>query len=241
MNSCKVAPSFEAGDKYAQILLYLEEDEGYWLDNDTWDVRDSVFATYGLTISIRNATKQIHFSTFKEGRLKNEAKFYLAYSLKNRLLSPLSVFNMFKAPLDYLASFMNAHGKGISFNGVEIGDMQLVRFLKNMGICSEKSDSVAYRNHFRFRSGLLRFITAYYDEREETEKDVWIAVNIPGARLSAAEKSGTKRSLSFYDVPGHYRKMTKRFLRSLVTRRSWSYSKRQTYSQTRRRKPKTQN
>lgn len=223
MNACKAAPSFEAGDKYGQMLLFLEEDEGYWLDNDTWDVRDSVFATYGLTSSNRNPTKQIHFSTFKEERLKNEAKFYLAYSLKNRLLLPISVFNSFKAPLDYLASFMNSHGKGTSFNGMEIGDMQLVRFLKNRGICTEKSDGEAYRNHLWFKNGLLRFITAYYDEREETEKDVWIAVNIPGARVSAAEKSGTKRSLNFHDVPGYYREMTKRFLRNLVTRRSWSY------------------
>src|SRR5690606_18921661 len=146
------------------------------LDNDTWDVRDSVFATYGLTISNHNDSKQIHFSTFKEERLKNEAKFYLVYSMKNRLLSPVSVFNSCKAPLDYLASFMNVHGKRTSFNGMEIGDMQLVRFLKNRGICTEKSDGEAYRNHLWFRSGLLRFITAYYDEREETEKDVWIAV-----------------------------------------------------------------
>jgi len=70
VNACKAAPSFEGGDKYGQILLFLEEDEGYWLDNDIWDVRDSVFATYGLTISTRNVTKQIHFSTFKEERLK---------------------------------------------------------------------------------------------------------------------------------------------------------------------------
>ncbi len=71
MNACKVAPSFEAGDKYGQMLLLLKEDESYWLNNDTWDVRDSVFATYGLTISERYSTKQIHFSTFKEELLKN--------------------------------------------------------------------------------------------------------------------------------------------------------------------------
>lgn len=223
MNVFKAAPSFEAGDKYGQMLLFLEEDDGYWLENDTWDVRDSVFATYGLTIGNRHATKQIHFSTFKNERLKNEAKFYLVYSLKSRLLSPFNVFNSLKAPLDYIASFMNTHGKGKSFNRIEIGDVQLVQFLRNKGICTEKSDSEAYRNHLWFRDRLLKFITAYYDEREETEKEVWIAVNIPGARVSAAEKSGTKRSLSFHDVPGYYREMTKRFLRSLVTRRSWSY------------------
>ena len=223
MNAYKTAPSFEAGDKYGRMLFFLSEDEGYWIKNDTWDVRDNVFAAYGLSIRIYNATKKIHFTGFKEDQLKNEAKFYLAYSLKNQLLSALRVFNMFKAPLDYLASYMNVNGQRESFNNVEIGDVQLVRFLKSMGIRSEKSDSVVYRNHFEFKSGLLRFITAYYDEREETEKDVWIAVNIPGARISAAEKSGTRRSLNFHDIPGYYREMTKRFLRNLVTRRSWSY------------------
>jgi len=98
-----------------------------------------------------------------------------------------------------------------------------MQFLKNMGICTGKSENEAYKNHLWFKNGLTAFITAYYDEREETEKDVWIAVNIPGARLSAAERSGTKRSLNFHDIPEYYRGMTKRFLRSLVTRRSWSY------------------
>ena len=122
--------------------------------------------------------------------------------MKSNLLSPFYVFNNIKAPLDSLASFMNVHGKGKSFNGLEISDVQLVGFLRSRGICTEKPDSEAYRNHLRFRSGFLKFITAFYDEREETEKEVWIAVNIPGARLSAAEKSGTKRSLSFHEVPG---------------------------------------
>lgn len=223
MNAFKVAPSFEAGDKYGQMLLFLEEDESYWVKNDTWDVRDSVFATYSLTGSNRNPTKQIHFSTFKEERLKNEAKFYLAYSLKNRLLLPISVFNSFKAPLEYLASFMSTYGQAKSFYGVVVSDTQLVQFLKDMGVCTGKSDNEAYRNHLWLKNALSTFITDYYDEDEKTENDVWIAVNIPGARLSAAERSGTKRVLNFHDIPRYYREMTKRFLRSLVTRRSWSY------------------
>ena len=76
MNAFEAVPLLEVGDKYGQMLLFLEEDDGYWLGNDTWDVRDSVFATYGLTIGNRHATKQIHFSTFKDERLKNEAKFF---------------------------------------------------------------------------------------------------------------------------------------------------------------------
>ncbi|MBE3036972.1 MAG: tyrosine-type recombinase/integrase [Candidatus Atribacteria bacterium] len=106
---------------------------------------------------------------------------------------------------------------------MEISDIQFVQFLKNKGICTGKADNEAYKNYLWFKNGLSTFITSYYDEREETEKDVWIAVNIPGARLSAAERSGTKRSLSFHDIPKYYREMTKRFLRRLVTRRSWSY------------------
>ncbi len=223
MNACKAAPSFKTGDKYGQILLFLEDDEGYWLDNDTWDVRDSVFATYGFTGINRNPTKQIHFSPFKEERLKNEAKFYLAYSLKNRLLLPISVFNGCKAPLEHLASFMNTYGQEKSFYGVVVSDTQLVQFLKDIGVCTGKSDNEAYRNHLWFKNGLSTFITDYYDEDEKTENDVWIAANIPGARLSAAERSATKRVLNFHDIPKYYREMTKRFLRSLVTRKSWSY------------------
>jgi integrase len=223
VNACTAALSLEGGDKYGQILLFLKEDEGYWLENDTWDVRDSVFATYGFSNINGNPTKQIHFSTFKEEQLKNEAKYYLAYSLKNRLLLPISVFNSFKAPLEYFASFVNTNGYLKSLSGLEISDMQLVGFLKSKGIFTGKPGNTAYKNHLWFGNGLLRFIKDYYDEREETEKDVWIAVNIPGARVSAAEKSGTKRYLSFHDMPRQYMGTAKRFLRSLVTRRSWSY------------------
>jgi integrase len=223
MNVCKATLSFETVDKYKQMLLFLKENEGYWFYNDTWDVRDSVFTTYGLNDSNRNPTKQIDFSTFKEERLKNEAKFYLVYLLKNQLLQPISVFNSFKASLKYIASFMNTYGQEKSFYGVVVSDTQLVQFLKDMGVCSRRSDNVAYRNHLWFKNRLITFITDYYDEDEKTENDVWIAVNIPGARVSAAERSGTKRVLNFHDIPKYYREMTKRFLRSLVTRRSWSY------------------
>ena len=66
------------------------------------------------------------------------------------------------------------------------------------------------------------FITDYYDERDETEKDVWQAVNIPGARISAAARRG-KPSISFIKLPFYYRGMVKRFMSRLVVQRSWPY------------------
>ena len=70
----------------------------------------------------------------------------------------------------------------------------------------------------------MAFFTDYYDGREETEKDVWQALKIPGAKLSAAMKR-QHPGMNFMEIPDAYRESVKRFLKRLVVRRSWSYCK----------------
>ena len=61
-----------------------------------------------------------------------------------------------------------------------------------------------------------------YDIGDETEKDVWRASRIPGARLSAVQMRA-KPTLCFTDIPEYYKEMVKRYLRRMVVRRSWSH------------------
>ena len=67
-----------------------------------------------------------------------------------------------------------------------------------------------------------RFFQEYYDDREETEKDIWNALKIPGVKLSAAMKRKHPR-MNFLEIPEAYRRSVRRFMKRLVVRRSWSY------------------
>lgn len=208
--------------RYDQLAGYLLQNGGYWSANDIWDIRDEAFERSGIRLNCRYP-KQIQFSEFHDERLKNEAKFYLLYSLKNRWLSAATIFQNYREPLVYLARFMNVHGSTGSFIELEISGGQMELFLRNSGVCTGGVSEDTYIYYRKFWNGLMRFITDYFDEREETEKDVWRAANIHGIRISAAEKSGKKLSVSFTEVPEYYRETVKRFLRRLITRRSWSY------------------
>jgi len=79
------------------------------------------------------------------------------------------------------------------------------------------------RRYQILKQDVVRFIRDYYDDRDEMEKDVWHAEDIPGVKISAAAKR-QKSSMSFVNVPPHYREMVKRFMSRLVIKRSWSYS-----------------
>ena len=56
--------------KYDEIIKYLKQDNGYWLQNDKWDLTEDFFI--GKKI---NASRYIDFSSFENIYLKNELKF----------------------------------------------------------------------------------------------------------------------------------------------------------------------
>ena len=203
--------------KYEQILEYLQEDCGYWLKNDIWNFRVAVFKELSVELYDGNSGK-MNFSGFVDDTLKNEAKFYIAYSLKNKTLSASTVCKLYKKPMEYLSQYFARYQKAQSFADVKINKQQAELFFNNAGEPRNGQNAC-----YALWNGLVSFITKHYDEREETEKDIWYAVNIPCAKSSAAEKSGCSLRLSFTDIPGYYRETVKRFYRRLVTKRSWSY------------------
>jgi len=220
-NLCVLAASAVEDDKYAGIIAYLSEDDGYWLENDIWDVRDNVFKELTTYVS-RSYPQTIVFSGIKETALKNEVKYYLAYALKNKLLSAATIFKNYNLPLRALQAFTEKC-KIKSFNGIKISKSRIELFLKANGVNTGGVSGDTYIYYRNLWNGLISFITEYYDEREETEKDIWNADNIPGAKFSAADKSKGIRCINFIEIPGHYKETIKRFIRILITKRSWSY------------------
>lgn len=58
--------------KYDEIIEYLKQDDGYWLENDKWDLTKDFFVGK-VVYSYRN----IDFSLFENQYLKNELKYYI--------------------------------------------------------------------------------------------------------------------------------------------------------------------
>ena len=79
-----------------------------------------------------------------------------------------------------------------------------------------------YRVFNTLKNAVINCIRDMYDERPELEKDVWHASMIPGVKISAAAKH-QKASMSFEEIPVYYRASVKRYMKTLIYRRSWSF------------------
>ena len=101
----------------------------------------------------------------------------------------------------------------LSFEAINASDLSI----------DESNESKTECQNFRQLKGhVIGFFKDFYDEREGLERDIWYALKIPGVKLSAAVKR-TKPSMSFEEIPLYYRESVKRYLKTLIYRRSWSF------------------
>lgn len=76
--------------------------------------------------------------------------------------------------------------------------------------------------YYNFLSSMLDFIKDFYDDREETEKDIWYSKNIKGAKLPASGSGhGNYNAVNFTTIPLYYRETVKRYFRTIITKKSW--------------------
>ena len=198
--------------RQAEMEEYLSAEGGYWLENDIWRTDSGAYRSSGLRKSRRDGVLA-DFTGCRNASMKLELKYYILCSLKNQWKSPVYVQDM-------LVSVIRLAGQGIASTGIyssfgETGQSITEELPKD----TEPTVAALYR---RFLKGIQAFFTDYYDGREETEKDVWQALKIPGVKLSAAMKR-QHPGMNFMEIPEAYRGSVKRFLKRLVVRRSWSY------------------
>ena len=194
-------------DKYSQMTEYLEADGRYWIDNDIWFLGTEAFKQARISSGRCGDVKLADFSGFPENRFKTEMKYYLLYSMKNKLLTAAGIISVYRAVIQEVGEWLKGCRKD-SFSELR----------------EEKTAKLKGRERERWflMNGAIRFFVGFYDDREETEKDVWRAANISGIKISAAAKR-TKPSMNFTEIAEYYRPMVKRFMRRLVIKRSWSY------------------
>lgn len=177
---------------------------GYWEETDRWDLGSEAFHTIQADTGGRTGVLA-DFSSYKSLLLKNEMKFYLLHGLKEKTLSVHNLYTRYRKIIKRIGVGQRAE----SFNQAEPVDL-------HMGSPAQQ------RLCEGMQRNVIRFITDYYDERCELEKDKWHARLIPGVKLSAAAKR-QKPSLSFEAIPDYYKESTKRYMKSLIYRRSWSF------------------
>lgn len=67
--------------KYDEIIEYLSQNNRYWLENDKWDLTETFFIG-----KRQRSYRYLDFSTFKNTHIKNEVKYYIVYSYRNKFL-----------------------------------------------------------------------------------------------------------------------------------------------------------
>jgi integrase len=71
---------------------------------------------------------------------------------------------------------------------------------------------------------LIDFIKDFYDDREETEKDIWYSKNINGAKIPASGSNHTNNNaINFSKIPVYYRNIVKRYFKTIITKKSWNH------------------
>nr|CAA82326.1 unnamed protein product [Clostridium butyricum] len=221
MNSVKIQEiKSNQQSNYDEIIEYLSQNDKYWLKNDIWNIEDGVFQETEYKIEVKN----IKLDFIKSETLKNEIKYYLVYSLKNKYISLSAIGNEYQYAIKYLIKYMQTYlSSKISFVDVDIEPIKWKMFMMQCGFKTKPNGILSCNSMYREMYHLISdFIKDFYDEREETEKDIWYSKNIKGVKKSAtSDRIAT--SLNFLEIPEYYRGIVKRYFRVIVTKKSWAH------------------
>ena len=203
-------------NKYDEIIEYLKQDDGYWLENDKWDLTEEFFVGEKVYSS-----RYINFFCFENEHMKNEVKYYTLYLVKENYIKKSYLLNL-GYRFSSLGYFLKKYYKDRnSFNEIiekELFLLQWKSYLITTNITTEKS--LNYCN--AIISPIYDFISDFYDNREETEKDIWHAKNIKGVKISATQER-TSKCLDFTRITKYYRETVKRYFRTMITKKSFNH------------------
>ncbi|MBW9147334.1 tyrosine-type recombinase/integrase [Clostridium sp. CM028] len=204
--------------KYDEIIEYLKQDNGYWLENDKWDLTEEFFVRKKVYTS-----RYIDFLSFKNELIKNEIKYYVLFNFKEYHLKKSQLLNI-SYRLNPMAIFIEKSYKDInSFNMIEDKNALLIKWKSHLLISNINTDnSLNICNSIL--SSLYDFIKDFYDDREETEKDIWYSKNIRGAKIPASgANNAINNQLNFNNIPVYYGDMVKRYFKTIITKKSWNH------------------
>ena len=211
--SLALAEEAAAQDCFSEVEGYLSTEDGYWLSHDIW-MKDSVaFTKRGISLDGVRGDVIADFSTAPAGRVRTELKYYVLWSLSMGSISASTFALNYRPALKDMGGLLQAKGYTQGLTEVVLTEEELTE----EGWAEFRKDTILW-----IISKAKTILADIYDIRDETEKDIWRALRIPGARLSAAQKR-EKPTLRFTDIPDFYKETVKRYLRRMVVKRSWSH------------------
>ena len=214
-NSTSLALAEEAAaqDCFSEVEAYLSSEGGYWQTHDVWRKDAGAFSERKISLEGVKGSVIADFSTVPDGCLKTELKYYALWSLSMGVISASTFTENYKSAVKDLGELLISSGCTSGLTEAVIAEDEL----------AEKGWSTFHKDTILRVLGRAKTILAdIYDIGDETEKDLWRALRIPGARLSAAQKRA-KPTLRFTDIPEFYKETVKRYLRRMVVKRSWSH------------------
>lgn len=214
-NSTSLALAKEAAvqDCFSEVEGYLSSEGGYWQNQDIWLRDTGKFAERGISLEGVKGSVIADFSSIRDRRLKSELKYYTLWSLSMGVISASTFTSNYKPAVKDLGGILQEKDCVSGLAEAVVTEEEL----------TEKGWSAFHKNAILWVLNRARVILSdIYDIRDETEKDVWRALRIPGARLSAVQKRA-KPTLRFTDIPCFYKETVKRYLRRMVVKRSWSH------------------
>ena len=214
-NSTSLALAEEAAEQdcFLEVEAYLSSEDGYWQAHDIWMKDTGKFAERKISLEGVKGRVVADFSTIPDGRLKTELKYSALWSLSMGVISASTFTENYKSAVKDLGELLHGNGCISGLTEAVVTEEEL----------TEKGWSAFHKDTIlRVLSRAKTILADIYDTKNETEKDVWRALRIPGARLSAAEKRA-KPTLRFTEIPEFYKETVKRYLRRMVAKRSWSH------------------
>lgn len=198
-------------DKYNEMIEYLkQQDNGYWLESNIWDF----YSKFNYDLDSARLKKHIDFTVVRSNNLILELKYGVIYGLKNHYFNPQYIINNFQAFIKKIQKY-NDKNQINSIVNIDINKFNL--FLINVENLNEHSA----KNYIKYSKILNIILTDFYDDREEFEKDIWDCYKINGVRIPGAGFTGSgHKSLIFIRIPIYYRNCVKRYLRTIITKKS---------------------
>jgi len=182
-----------------------EELQGYW-KNDRWDPIECPLYT-----SESNINKQVvKFNTALNSRITNELKYYFFKRLTESVLKMETVWRRYSA-INRLQGFILKFYSNIN----SILDISYEKFLFHYQtyLFKDGCSKLTVKGYVQLYNCIHAFFLDWYDERSETEKDIW---NVRKLGIDYNQSTSTDCTLNFNSVPLPFRELLKKYFKSRV-------------------------